>query len=91
MKTQTGYIYPESISAERKPELNRYADEPEEFNQDCLREYEFDVKEWQKTLIQVKNAYVRQDYIMISGYPSEILVTPGTKVEHNKGTVIKIL
>ena len=93
MKTQTGYIYIENgipaISAERKPErLN--------FKQPGNFYYQTALKEWEKTLILAVNAHVSQhpieghDEITILKPVFEI-VTPGTKVEHNNGTVTKIL
>jgi len=89
MKTQTGYIYHEGISAERRPERL-------DFKQPGNFYYQTALKEWEKTLIPAVNAHVSQhpieghDEITILKPVFEI-VTPGQKVEHNKGTVTKIL
>ena len=97
MKTQTGYIYPEGISAERKPELKDF------YIDKIYSSIRFDtiahntaMFNWEKTPIPAVNAHVSQhpieghDEITILKPVFEI-VTPGTKVEHNKGEITKIL
>ncbi len=97
MKTQTGYIYHEGISAERKPTLDDFTIDKIylSIRFDTIT-YGCAIEEWEKTLIPAVNAHVSQhpieghDEITILKPVFEI-VTPGTKVEHNKGTVTKIL
>ena len=50
MKTQTGYIYPEGISAERKPESRDFAKQKYSSTVN-IAEYLKALKEWEKTLI----------------------------------------
>ena len=97
MKTQTGYIYPEGISAERKPERL-------DFKQPGNFYYQTALKEWEKTLIPVKNAR-KSDLSFIGGAwkdrwyittvineaDYEQILTPGQKVQHNEGEITKIL
>ncbi len=100
MKTQTGYIYPEGISAERKPVfgLRKYLTLEERLNNQAT------LKEWEKTLIPVKNAR-KSDLSFIGGAwkdrwyittvineaDYEQILTPGQKVQHNEGEITKIL
>ena len=99
MKTQTGYIYHEGISAERKPDTKtdefwEGVGQSDMYLNDS--KYRKALKEWEKTLIPAVNAHVSQhpieghDEITILKPVFEI-VTPGTKVQHNKGEITKIL
>ena len=96
MKTETGYIYPEGISAERKPTQNDFMI--------CGGKYGYDedllliaLKEWEKTLIPVKNCFqgVMKDRWYITTVINEAdydqLITPGQKVRHNEGEITRIL
>ena len=88
MKTQTGYIYPEGISAERKPErLN--------FKQPGNSYYQTALKEHKKTLIPATNIFychLNKVWCITRPHPEyRWEFTPGTKVEYNQGEITKIL
>ena len=81
-----GYIYPEGISAERKPERL-------DFKQPGNFYYQTALKEFEDNLIPIKNhvAIMHPHYWIKIARKVSLRFTPGTKVEHNNGTVTKIL
>ncbi len=96
MKTQTGYIYPEGISAERKPTLDDFTIDKIylSIRFDTIA-YGCAIEEWEKTLIPATNIFychLNKVWCITRPHPEyRWEFTPGTKVEHNKGTVTKIL
>ena len=97
MKTQTGYIYPEGISAERKPLKSPFY----RYHSITLWRNKA-LKEWEKTPIPLKwnTKIVRTEgsNVVLIGWRLKgwsmnhyEYVTPGTKVQHNQGEVTRIL
>ena len=94
MKTETGYIYHEGISAERKPERPYHADY-QLTHEENMHQYLFDLGEWYETLIPATNIFychLNKVWCITRPHPEyRWEFTPGQKVEYNEGEVTKIL
>ncbi len=96
MKTETGYIYHEGISAEMKPDTKtdefwEGVGQSDMYLNDS--KYRKALKEWKRTLIPVKNhvSIMLPHYWIKIARKVSLRFDPGDKIEHNKGTVTKIL
>lgn len=101
-----GYTYIENgipvISAERKPRLEQFENYSIVQTITDIDGYETALKEWKKTLIPVKNKTHRQ-HDDVTGEPTGwglmdfpnfgnfTGITPGQKVQYNKGEITRIL
>lgn len=94
-----GYTYIENgipiVNAEERPEVKKFKVHFWEGTAFDKKGFNEALTKWQKTLIPVKNAEIQ---LGIWGVPLEsehikdfTPITPGQKVQHNEGEIIKII